>query len=57
MHGAWGALTTLIKKQNAAKNRKAALSYDHQRKKEKFLKDHSDGYITELEFPKFLVIN
>ena len=50
MHGAWGALTILIKKQNANKYRKARSRYDRQKKKEGFLTN--DGTESEFDFPE-----
>lgn len=44
----WGSLTMLIKRQEAAKNRKAKLKFDLQKRKESYLKDNSG---LELEFP------
>lgn len=52
MHGAWGALTILTRKQNNAKYRKAELRHELQKKKEQFLKDHPTDLKTELEFPE-----
>ncbi|MFK8060235.1 MAG: hypothetical protein AB8B78_09110 [Polaribacter sp.] len=49
MHGAWGALTSLIKRQEAAKNRKAALKYELQKRRESFLSEKTDQ---NLEFPE-----
>jgi hypothetical protein len=34
----WGSLTMLIKRQEAAKNRKYSLKYELQKKKRKFVK-------------------
>ena len=48
MHGAWGALNTLIKKQESAKFRKTKLKHELQKRKESYLKDNSG---LELEFP------
>ena len=44
----WGSLTMLIKRQEAAKNRKAKLKFDFQKRKESYLKDNLG---LELEFP------
>jgi sensor c-di-GMP phosphodiesterase-like protein len=52
MHGAWSALTILIKKQNNVKYRKAKFRHDSQKRKEKFIKDHPYHLRTELEFPQ-----
>lgn len=49
MHGAFGAATNLIKKQEAAKNRKASLKYELQKRRASFLKNKSNQ---ELEFPE-----
>lgn len=49
MHGAFGAATNLIKKQDAAKNRKASLKYELQKRRARFLKNTSNQ---ELEFPE-----
>ncbi len=49
----WGALTMLIKRQNAAKYRKAELRYKLQKKKEGFVHDAYDKDGEEFEFPKF----
>jgi hypothetical protein len=49
MHGAWGALSSLIKKQEAAKRRKASLKYDLQKRRDSFLKKKA---IQKLEFPE-----
>ncbi|MDN3620133.1 hypothetical protein QWY81_11770 [Polaribacter undariae] len=49
MHGAFGALTTLIKKQEAAKNRKVSLKYELQNRKEGFFTNSSRH---ELKFPE-----
>ena len=49
MHGAWGALTTLRKKQEAAKNRKSTLKYELQKRKESLFKDNVRH---KLEFPE-----
>jgi hypothetical protein len=45
----WGALTMLIKRQEAAKNRQAALKYELQKRREGFIKNNSSQ---KLEFPK-----
>ena len=45
----WGSLTMLIKRQEAAKNRKVVLKYELQKRKESYLKGQSNQ---ELEFPK-----
>lgn len=47
----WGSLTMLMKRQNAAKYRKAKKRHDHQKKKEQFVNDHSSDF-TQLEFPE-----
>ncbi|MEE9407483.1 MAG: hypothetical protein V3V28_05355 [Polaribacter sp.] len=44
----WGSLTMLIKRQEASKNRKAALRYELQKKKENYFNNNT----YELEFPK-----
>lgn len=49
MHGAWGGLSTLLKKQEAARNRKAALKYELQKRRESLLKDNA---VQEMEFPE-----
>ena len=49
MHGAFGVATNLIKKQDAAKNRKASLKYELQKRRARFLKNKSNQ---ELEFPE-----
>lgn len=49
MHGAFGALTSLIKKQEAAKNRKTSLKYELQKRRESLLKNKPSQ---ELEFPE-----
>ncbi|AUC23263.1 hypothetical protein BTO15_14685 [Polaribacter sejongensis] len=49
MHGSFGALTTLIKKQEAAKNRKASLKYELQKRRESLLHSKPEQ---ELEFPE-----
>ncbi|OAD40846.1 hypothetical protein [Polaribacter atrinae] len=49
MHGAFGALTSLIKKQEAAKYRKSTLKYELQKRRESLLKDKP---AQELEFPE-----
>mmetsp|Transcript_15281 Transcript_15281/g.45632 ORF Transcript_15281/g.45632 Transcript_15281/m.45632 type:complete len:102 (+) Transcript_15281:319-624(+) len=46
----WGALTMLVKRQNAAKYRKAALRHELQKRKESFLKDVYDD--EKLDFPE-----
>ena len=45
----WGSLTILIKKQEAAKNRKAALKYELQKRREVLLKGNDRK---EMEFPE-----
>lgn len=45
----WGSLTMLIKKQEAARNRKAALKYELQKRRESLLKDNA---VQEMQFPK-----
>jgi len=45
----WGSLTMLIKKQEVAKNRKAALKYELQKRREVLLKG---GARKEMEFPE-----
>lgn len=45
----WGALTMLIKKQEAAKNRKAVLKYELQKRREGLLKGSARK---EMEFPE-----
>ena len=47
----WGSLTILIKRQNAAKYRKAELRYELQKKRESYVKDAYDSS-EELEFPE-----
>ena len=47
MHGAFGAITSLIKKQEAAKYRKATLKYELQKRRESLLKGKPTQ---ELEF-------
>ena len=49
MHGAFGAITSLIKKQEAAKYRKATLKYELQKRRESLLKGKP---AQELEFPE-----
>ncbi len=44
----WGSLTMLIKRQQAAKNRKSELRFQLQKRKESFL---SSKNINEFEFP------
>ena len=46
----WSSLTTLIKRQNAEKHRKAKLRYDLQKKKEGFLTNDETEF--EFDFPK-----
>ena len=45
----WGSLTMLIKRQEAAKSRKAVLKHELQKRNGSFL---NSGSIQELEFPK-----
>lgn len=45
----WGSLTMLIKRQEAAKNRNAALKYELQKRRESYFKGKN---IQELEFPE-----
>ena len=45
----WGSLAMLIKRQEAAKNRKAKLKYDLQKRKESFLNENPHQ---ELAFPE-----
>ncbi|WP_026777729.1 hypothetical protein [Polaribacter sp. Hel_I_88] len=45
----WGSLTMLLKKQEVAKNRKAALKYELQKRREVLLKG---GARKEMEFPE-----
>ena len=49
MHGAWGALNTLIKKQESAKFRKTKLKHELQKRKESLLNTNATQ---ELEFPE-----
>ena len=49
----WGALTMLIKRQNAAKYRKAELRHKLQKKKEGFVHDAYDKEGNEFAFPEF----
>jgi hypothetical protein len=49
MHGAFGAITSLIKKQEAAKYRKATLKYELQKRRESLLKGKP---AQALEFPE-----
>ncbi len=46
----WGALTMLIKRQNASRNRKADLRYELRKKKEELLK--RKGSHQEFDFPE-----
>jgi hypothetical protein len=45
----WGALTMLIKRQEAAKNRKSALKYELQKRRESYFKGKPEQ---GLEFPE-----
>ncbi len=45
----WGSLTMLIKRQEAAKNRKAALKYELKKRKENLIKEK---YTQNLKFPE-----
>ena len=45
----WGSLTMLIKRQEAAKNRKSALKYELQKRRESYFKGKPEQ---ELEFPE-----
>lgn len=49
MHGAWGALSSLLKKQEAAKFRKSKLKYELQKRRESLLKGSTRK---EMEFPE-----
>jgi hypothetical protein len=45
----WGSLTMLIKRQEAAKNRKASLKYELQKRRESYFKGNPEQ---ALEFPE-----
>jgi hypothetical protein len=45
----WGSLTILIKRQEAAKRRKATLKYDLQKRRESYIKKKATQ---KLEFPE-----
>jgi hypothetical protein len=49
MHGAWGTLTMLIKKQEATKHRKAEIRRNFKNRKNLFIETNNKG---ELDFPK-----
>lgn len=50
MHGAWGALNSLIKKQNNDKYRKAHIRHELQKRKEKYLQNAYGG-LSGYNFP------